>query len=227
MSKLLELSQITKSFKQGDSFISILENLDFSLSKGEFCTLVGESGCGKTTLLQIIGLLDRADSGVIKIAGHSSNSLSDDARTNMRLKKLGFIYQSHNLMPEFTALENVAIPLFLQKKSSKESYEKARYLLDELGLGHRLDHKQSALSGGEQQRVAIARAIIHAPDLILADEPTGNLDPENAKKTFSLLHKIVKERNIAALVVTHNHHLTEFADKIVTIRGKKIVNWQF
>lgn len=222
MNKVLEIKNLTKSFYQGGNKLTILEDVNFSFEQGQFYTLIGESGCGKTSFLQLVGLLDQADKGDVLIDNVATRKINDDKKTKIRLEKLGFIYQFHNLMPEFNVIENVAIPLFLNNHSSAKAYKKAETILNEIGLAERIKHKPTQLSGGEQQRVAIARAIIHEPKIILADEPTGNLDPDNADKIFTLFRNIVKQKDITVIMVTHNHKLSENSDKVVTIRNKKI-----
>lgn len=218
---ILELSKITKSFTQGDQKIEVIKNGNLKIKKSELVALVGPSGSGKTTLLQIAGLLDNPSSGEIKING-SRIDQDDKVRTNTRKNNIGFIYQFHHLLPEFTTLENVALPLLIQGKSKQESFRQAQEILKEVELSDRQNHKPSQLSGGQQQRTAIARAIVTKPSLILADEPTGNLDFELSRKIFDLFLKLVKSHEIACLIVTHNKELSKKADRVLEI--EKVIN---
>ena len=200
---ILELSNIKKFFTQGEQKIEVIKNGNLIIKKSELVALIGPSGSGKTTLLQISGLLDNPNSGNIKI-NNTKIGQDDKVRTQVRKNNIGFIYQFHHLLPEFTTLENVALPLLIQGKSREEAFKLARQTLEEVELGDRADHKPSQLSGGQQQRTAIARAIVTRPSLILADEPTGNLDFELSTKIFDLFLKLVKSHEIACLIVTHN-----------------------
>lgn len=213
---ILELSNIKKFFTQGEQKIEVIKNGNLKIKKSELVALVGPSGSGKTTLLQIAGLLDNPNSGEIKI-NNITVQKDDKIRTDIRKNNIGFIYQFHHLLPEFSALENVALPLLIQGKSKEEAYKEATKILEEVELGDRINHKPSALSGGQQQRTAIARAIVTKPSLILADEPTGNLDYELSKKIFDLFLKLVKSNNIACLIVTHNKELSTKADRVLEI----------
>ncbi|MBN9543213.1 MAG: ABC transporter ATP-binding protein [Alphaproteobacteria bacterium] len=215
----LELQNISKSYIQPGLEIKVLNNVNLSIEKGEFTGLVGPSGCGKTTLLQIAGLLDDADSGDVIIAGSKLEKNNDKSKTYLRGHKIGFVYQFHNLLKDFSAIENVAMPLIINFNYSKnDAFTKAKSLLEMLELPHRASHYPNQLSGGEQQRVAIARALIHSPDLILADEPTGNLDPETADHVFKLMKNTVKEMGLAALIVTHNNSLLSSFDRKFQIK---------
>jgi lipoprotein-releasing system ATP-binding protein len=218
MQTVLKLLNIEKNFFQADQKIEVLKGINLEIKKGELVALIGPSGSGKTTLLQIAGLLDSATSGQILIGGIDSSKANDKTRTEIRKNHVGFVYQFHNLLPEFSALENVALPLLIQEKSRKEAFEIAEKILTEVGLSNRLNHKPSELSGGQQQRVALARAVVTKPSLILADEPTGNLDSEFAGKIFELLQNLVKTYQIGCLVVTHNMELAKKADRVVSIK---------
>jgi len=218
MQTVLKLLNIEKNFFQADQKIEVLKGINLEIKKGELVALIGPSGSGKTTLLQIAGLLDSATSGQILIGGIDSSKANDKTRTEIRKNHVGFVYQFHNLLPEFSALENVALPLLIQEKSRKEAFEIAEKILAEVGLSNRLNHKPSELSGGQQQRVALARAVVTKPSLILADEPTGNLDSEFAGKIFELLQNLVKTYQIGCLVVTHNMELAKKADRVVSIK---------
>jgi lipoprotein-releasing system ATP-binding protein len=218
MQTVLKLLNIEKNFFQADQKIEVLKGINLEIKKGELVALIGPSGSGKTTLLQIAGLLDSATSGQILIGGIDSSNANDKTRTEIRKNHVGFVYQFHHLLPEFSALENVALPLLIQEKSRKEAFEIAEKILAEVGLSNRLNHKPSELSGGQQQRVALARAVVTKPSLILADEPTGNLDSEFAGKIFELLQNLVKTYQIGCLVVTHNMELAKKADRVVSIK---------
>jgi lipoprotein-releasing system ATP-binding protein len=203
----LEVSALKKHFLQGENTIEVLRGIDFSLNAGELVALVGQSGSGKTTLLQMLGLLDRPSSGSIRIGGHYAADLSDDERSKLRCKYLGFVFQFHHLLPEFSALENLIIPQMMLGTVRAKAESKAKELLADLGLEHRLHHRPAELSGGEQQRVAIGRALINDPSVLLADEPTGNLDTDTSEQVLQVLLKMTKERSVAALIVTHNPHI--------------------
>ena len=222
MTNILELSNVTKSFSQAGQKIEIIKNADFSIKSSEFLSLIGPSGSGKTTLLQICGMLDNPTSGTVIINGKNMAKANDEKRTKIRKMNIGFIYQFHHLLPEFSALENVALPLLIQDVKKVEAYQKASEILSEVGLDDRLDFKPSQLSGGQQQRVAIARAIVAKPKLILADEPTGNLDYELSEKIFDLLKDLTKKHQIACLIVTHNLELAKKTDKILRIKNGEI-----
>lgn len=223
MKKVLTLSNVTKTFLQGDQKISAIQDVNLEIKKGELVALIGPSGSGKTTLLQIAGLLDGATSGRVFINDIDASKADDKTRTAIRKNNIGFMYQFHHLLPEFSALENVALPLLIQGKGQKESFLAAEKILEEVGLKDRFNHKPAELSGGQQQRVALARAVISKPSLILADEPTGNLDSDLAQKTFSLLQKLVKNYEIGCLVVTHNLDLSNQADRVVIIKDGILV----
>lgn len=215
---ILKLANITKDFFISEQKFSVIKNADLEIKKGEILSLVGPSGSGKTTILQIAGLLDNPSSGSVVINGVEASSADDETRTKLRKNNIGFIYQFHHLLPEFSALENVAMPLLIQGKSHAEAFAAAKEMLEQVELHERLNHKPAQLSGGQQQRVAIARAVVGRPSLILADEPTGNLDSELSGKVFDILYKLVKGYGIACLVVTHNVELAKKTDRIVAIR---------
>jgi lipoprotein-releasing system ATP-binding protein len=219
MNKVLELNNITKSFIQANQKVEVIKSANFTIKKGEIVALIGPSGSGKTTILQIAGLLDVPDFGNVIINETDVSKANDQIRTEIRKNHLGFIYQAHHLFAEFSALENVALPLLIQGKDKKESLIKAENILKEVGLEDRLNHKPSQLSGGQQQRVALARALVTKPSLILADEPTGNLDLEISIKVFEMLQNLVKSYDIGCLIVTHNLDLARKADKILTIKN--------
>lgn len=219
----LELVSITKKYNSKDDELLILDQASIKVDAGFFYCLVGPSGSGKSTLLQIAGLLDKPNSGKIMIEDKDTSVLSEEKITDLRGKKLGFIYQFHNLLSEFTAIENVMMPLLIQGKKKEVAYERAIKIMSDLKIADKFNNLPSELSGGEQQRVAIARAMIHNPKIILADEPTGNLDVKNSQLVFDEFLKLARERNIAVLAVTHNLELAKKADKMLTISQGKIV----
>ncbi|MGH1376786.1 MAG: ABC transporter ATP-binding protein [Alphaproteobacteria bacterium] len=212
-----------KSYHQGTKPLHILNNVDLRLYSGEIAALIGPSGSGKSTLLHILGLLDAPSSGQIMMGERDISKLNDRARTKLRNGHIGFVYQFHHLLPEFTALENVALPCVIAGQKAKDAQDKAAVLLEQLGLGHRLKHRPATLSGGEQQRVAIARALINDPYLLFADEPTGNLDPETSEEVFDLLLDLVRNRGIGALIATHNIDLANEMDRILEVKSGRIL----
>lgn len=214
----LELKNIMRTFTQGYKTIDVLKGIDVSINTGELVALVGASGSGKSTLLQISGLLDQPSAGSVFIDSEDTLGLNDDKRTQVRREKLGFIYQFHHLMPEFTALENVALAARIANFTDKEAVQSATDILTRLGLHERFDHVPARLSGGEQQRVAIARALVTKPKLILADEPTGNLDEETATKVFELLLEIVRDFGVSAFIATHDKSLAAKMDRQLFLR---------
>lgn len=216
---VLKLEQITRTYQQGQETLHILKGVDLCIEPGEVVGLVGASGSGKTTLLQIAGLLEKPSSGYVWVQSQNCSTLSEQERTRMRRKTLGFVYQFHHLLPEFTALENVMMPGFIAGISKKQAIQDATTLLERLSLGHRLQHKPKELSGGEQQRVAMARALMNSPSLILADEPTGNLDRDTAKAVFDELLSLVKETKLSALIATHDLALAEKMTRVVSIEN--------
>jgi lipoprotein-releasing system ATP-binding protein len=198
--------------------VEVLKGIDINLTKGEVVSIVGASGAGKSTLLQIIGTLEKADSGSIQINGIELQRLGDRALSKFRNQHIGFVFQFHHLLPEFTALENVCMPAFIAGTEKRKAEDRAKGLLDFLGLGHRITHKPGELSGGEQQRVAIARALINKPSVLLADEPTGNLDSDNSTEIHKLFFKLRDEFEQTLLIVTHNQQLAEMADRTLTMK---------
>lgn len=213
---VLEAKQVTKHFTDGKTTVDVLRGLDLKIEQGQFVSIVGASGSGKSTLLHVLGGLDRPSQGEVYLNGQRFDNLGEAERGYLRNQYLGFVYQFHHLLPEFSALENVAMPLMLRKESSfKEVKQQAEYLLDRVGLSHRLTHKPGELSGGERQRVALARAIVTKPAVMLADEPTGNLDRKTAIKIFELLRELRREFNMAMLIVTHDEELAKSADTIL------------
>jgi lipoprotein-releasing system ATP-binding protein len=222
---VLQLSGIERHYGQGETVLSILKGADFSLHSGEIVALVAPSGTGKSTLLHVAGLLEHPDGGDVTINGNPCNGLSDERRTAIRRDEIGFVYQFHHLLPEFSAIENIMMPQLIAGLPWKEARERASQLLDYMRIGHRGDHRPGELSGGEQQRVAIARAVANAPLVLFADEPTGNLDPETAHYVFDALEALVRQSGLAALIATHNHELAARMDRRVTITDGKVVEF--
>ncbi len=220
---LLMARSLCKDYRQGSNILHILKNVDLRLYSGEITALIGPSGSGKSTLLHILGLLDSPTSGQIIIGGRDVSQVPDKERTALRNGHIGFVYQFHHLLPEFSALENVALPLIIAGKSSKYAQDKAADMLEQLGLLHRLKHRPATLSGGEQQRVAIARALINDPYLLFADEPTGNLDPETSEEVFEILLNQVRNRGIGALIATHNMELANEMDRILEVKSGRVL----
>jgi len=209
---------IVKDIHKSYGELKVLKGISLSIASGEIVSIVGASGAGKSTLLHIIGTLDRPDSGVLQIAGTQTENLSDRKLSAFRNKNIGFVFQFHHLLPEFTALENVCIPAFIAGVGKREAENRARKLLISLGLADRMEHKPSALSGGEQQRIAVARALINQPAVVLADEPSGNLDSVNAKELHKLFFRLREEFKQTFVIVTHNEELAEMADRRLTIK---------
>lgn len=216
---MIKASNIYKSFGN----VNVLKGVDLTINKGEIACIVGASGAGKSTLLQIIGTLDKADKGSITIDNQDISSLNQRKLAAFRNKKIGFVFQFHHLLPEFTALENICIPAYIAGVSKKEANEKAMQLLDYLYLTNRKDHKPSMLSGGEQQRIAVARALINNPAIILADEPSGNLDSQSAKDLHNLFFELRDKTGQTFIIVTHNPQLAEMADRTFTMKDGLIV----
>ena len=216
------LHQVERHYRQGDETLDILTGVDLAVWAGQSVALVAPSGSGKSTLLHIAGLLEHADAGEVYIDGQPTAGLSDSERTRIRRNQIGFVYQSHHLLPEFSALENVLLPQMIRGLSKREARARAVELLDYLGLGQRLTHRPAELSGGEQQRVAIARAVANAPRILLADEPTGNLDLHTAEHVFGALNQLVRASGLAAIVATHNMDLAARMDRRVAIREGQI-----
>jgi lipoprotein-releasing system ATP-binding protein len=220
---LIELKGVERHYLQGQRKLTVLSGADFSLSKGEMVALVAPSGAGKSTLLHLAGLLERPDAGDVILNGRACGRLSDDERTAIRRNDIGFVYQFHHLLPEFTALENIVIPQLVRGLGRKEADARALQLLDYMKIGKRAEHRPSELSGGEQQRVAIARAVANAPLVLFADEPTGNLDPSTAMYVFEALEALVRQSGLSALIATHNHELAARMDRRVTLADGKVI----
>jgi lipoprotein-releasing system ATP-binding protein len=215
---VLELRGIRQSFKQVTGKLDVIVNADLEINAGEMVALIGPSGSGKSTLLHITGLLEKAVAGDVVIKGQPTSQMADAERTTLRRTSMGFVYQYHHLLPEFSALENVVLPQMIAGKSRSAARPGAAQLLAKVGLGQRLDHRPAKLSGGEQQRVALARALANQPSILLADEPTGNLDIHTADGVFDLLMSLVRDSGVAAMIATHNIDLAKKMDRIVTIR---------
>ncbi len=215
--------EVKSLFKSYDS-LTVLKDINITINKSEIVSIVGASGAGKTTLLQIIGTLDKADKGEVWINNKNINQLKDNSLSAFRNKEIGFVFQFHHLLPEFTALENVCIPAYIAKETKKNARIKAEELLDLLNLKDRINHKPSELSGGEQQRVAVARALINHPSILLADEPSGNLDSNNAKELHNLFFKLRELYNQTIIIVTHNEELAEMSDRKIIMKDGSIIN---
>ncbi len=223
MSKVLELRGLSKTYFEGKpNEIKVLDGADLALQAGEVVGLIAPSGAGKSTLLQIAGLLDSPTSGGVWIDGQQAGQARDRERTRLRREHIGFIYQFHHLLPEFSAVENIALPQRANGVGRGEADKRARALLDRVGLAARYSHRPAALSGGEQQRVAFCRAMANGPKLLLADEPTGNLDPETSETVFGVLMELVRETGLSALIATHNHALAARMDRVVRLVAGKV-----
>lgn len=220
---VLQLSNVVRSFAEGDRALDVLRGANMAIGAGEMVALVAPSGTGKSTLLHIAGLLERPDSGEVAVGGRACGALSDQERTAMRRLDVGFVYQFHHLLPEFTALENIMMPQMIRGLKKSVAGERAMELLDYMRLAPRANHRPSELSGGEQQRVAIARAVANAPRVLLLDEPTGNLDPDTAHYVFEALQALVRASGVAALFATHNMELAGRMDRVITLRNGLIV----
>ncbi|HLW89774.1 MAG TPA: ABC transporter ATP-binding protein [Roseiarcus sp.] len=219
----LWLKSVEKHFGRGETLLEILRGVDLALWSGQSVALIAPSGAGKSTLLHVAGLLETPDAGEVHIGGLEAASLADDKRTALRRSEIGFVYQFHHLLPEFSALENIILPQMIRGLSRAEAAKRASELLAYLGLGAREHHRPAELSGGEQQRVALARAVANAPRVLLADEPTGNLDPKTADYVFGTLAALVKASGLAALIATHNLELAARMDRRVTLQEGKVV----
>ena len=224
MQAILRLQDVTRIYKQGTNDLLVFQNVSLALHPGEIVALVGPSGSGKSSLLHIAGLLEAPSAGDVVIAGVPATQLSERTRTRLRRDTLGFVYQFHHLLPEFTALENVAMPQMIAGRSWHDAAKEAERLLSLVGLAQRLEHRPSKLSGGEQQRVAIARALANHPRVVLADEPTGNLDPKTAAQVFQVLIDMTRAANLAALIATHNIELTTKMDRTLLLHEGRLID---
>ena len=217
--EILFLKNITHIYNQDHQRIKVLENINVRVVRGEMVALIGPSGTGKSTLLNIAGLLESPTFGSVSLAGQNCKNLNEDLKTVLRGSEIGFIFQSHRLFPEFTAIENVMIPQLIMGEAKLKAEKKSKELLSVLGLEKRLNFRPAKLSGGEAQRVAIARSLANSPNLVLADEPTGNLDPISAKNVFEILYKLVKSLNISCLIATHNYDLAKLMDRSIVLKN--------
>ena len=222
MNNVVELIDVRRTFVQGDVTIEVLRGVDLVVGKGELVALLGPSGSGKSTMLQAVGLLEGGFSGSIKLDGEEVSSAGVDRQTEIRRQKLGFVYQFHHLLPDFDALENVVLPQLIADATPEDAIERATHLLTQLGLSERLHHRPSKLSGGEQQRVAVARALANRPKLVLADEPTGNLDEHTADIVLGEFMALVREQGSSAIVATHNERLAAKMDRVVRLRDGRL-----
>ena len=220
---VLQLVGLERRYKSGDSELVVLDGAELTIASGEIVGLIGQSGSGKSSLLHAAGLLERPSAGEVRIEGVSAWPLSEGQRTEIRRNKVGFVYQFHHLLPEFDAIHNVALPALIAGRPRREAMAEAERLLGVMGLSQRLHHQPAQLSGGEQQRVAIARAMINKPVLILADEPTGNLDPDTSTVVFAALSELVRHEGAAALIATHNMELAKYMDRVVSLDHGKLV----
>lgn len=219
---VLSIRGLRRTYKSGDKTLTVLSGADLDVRPGEIVGLIGPSGSGKSSLLHAAGLLEHPDEGRIVIEGRDCSDLSDRQRTRVRLGTIGFVYQAHHLLAEFTALDNVALPQMIAGRSRKAARERARDLLASLGLAERVDHQPAQMSGGEQQRVAVARALANSPKLLLADEPTGNLDPHTSTAVFDSLYALARSEGVAALVATHNLELAKHMDRVVALKDGRL-----
>lgn len=225
-SAVLQLNAITRQFEQGGHRLNILRGVDMAVNRGEIVALLGPSGSGKSTLLQIAGLLEAPSSGQVIINGEEASAANDARRTELRRNHIGFVYQSHHLLPDFTARENLLLPQYILGANKADAANRAEKLLESVGLGPRAGHYPSQMSGGEQQRVAIARALVNRPALLLADEPTGNLDPQTAEDVFAVMVQTIRSLKVGALLVTHNVELAARMDRVLELRQGQLVSRQ-
>jgi lipoprotein-releasing system ATP-binding protein len=220
---LVFVDNLQRSFNMGNQTVHVLNGITMTIQRREMVAIIGASGAGKSTLLHILGTLDRPTKGEVLFEGHNMFKVSETALANFRNRRIGFVFQFHHLLPEFTALENVSLPALIQKIPKLTAMEAGKSLLSEVGLSHRLHHKPGELSGGEQQRVAVARALIRQPDLVLADEPTGNLDTQTGDELFELLRKLNETHGTAFVIVTHNEKLSHQTDRLIHLQDGQIL----
>jgi lipoprotein-releasing system ATP-binding protein len=220
---MITVNNLHKSFPMGEQALSVLKGINLTIARGELIAVIGASGAGKSTLLHILGLLDRPTSGTVCFDGQDLFQLSEAAQAEFRNRRIGFVFQFHHLLPEFTALENASMPALIQRRQPEDVEAEAVAILSDVGLGARLHHKPGELSGGEQQRVAVARALLQKPDLVLADEPTGNLDTHTGDALFALMRELNKDRGTTFVIVTHNDKLSSQADRIVHLQDGQII----
>lgn len=221
---MIDIKDVYKSYENGPQKVDVLKGISLQVKQAEVVVIMGPSGVGKSTLLHLIGALDLPTSGEINIAGHNVHTLRNDSLARFRNNSIGFVFQFHHLLPEFTALENILIPAMMYGKLSAEKEEYARHILDEVGLSHRLNHKPRELSGGEQQRVAVGRALVNQPKVILADEPTGNLDKKSGESLYSLLLDLNRKLKQTLIIVTHNENMTSQASRVIEMDDGKVGN---
>ncbi|HJU04049.1 MAG TPA: ABC transporter ATP-binding protein [Nitrospiraceae bacterium] len=221
---MIQIIDLYKSFPMGGQELTVLKGINLEIARGTMLAIVGASGAGKSTLLHIIGTLDRPTRGTVLFDGQDLFKLPDQKQAEFRNRRIGFVFQFHHLLPEFTALENVCLPAYIQNRSASETRAEAVALLKDVGLEHRMQHKPGELSGGEQQRVAVARALMQRPDVVLADEPTGNLDTHTGDALFGLMRTLNRDRGITFVIVTHNEKLSAQADRIIHMEDGGIIN---
>lgn len=225
MSVVLSLQNVVRTYQTGPTSVEVLKGVNLDLHRGGLVGLVGPSGSGKSTLLHTAGLLEKPDEGLVLLDGQNVHELNDRQRTLLRRTRLGFVYQFHHLLPEFSAIDNVATPLYLSGVSKKDARERAEELLVRMGLSHRMTHQPMEMSGGEQQRVAIARALANRPSVLIADEPTGNLDTKTTEAVFAQLIEVGRNEGLAMLIATHNLALTQYMDRVVTLEDGKLTDF--